>query len=413
MRLSQLLPVVVLLSGWTCVGQAAPLSFSQTLELAEQHSARLKAQAARLYAAEAMARPAAALPDPQFFVGLENVPVSGPDRGSLSDDFMTVQTVGFMQAFPALAKRKARKAQAMALIDQERVLQRLEQRQVRRAAGTDWIRLYFVEKKLALLEALTQENELFADTITSQLATGRAQPADALLPRREAVDLEDRRDELNRDRHNAIIKLQRWIGIAADDGIVGEPTILTIDPDGLRHHLEAQPDIALFEAKTRLAQAKVRKAAADKAVDWGVELAYGHRGETFNDMVSLQFTVDLPVLPQQRQDPVIAAKRSELARVAAERENTLRMHTATLEGQLAEHELLKRRSERMRRQWLPLSQENIELQLAGYRAGTVPLTDVLKARRDAIEQRFKAIALEKKRLTLAAQLQLLYGDDQP
>jgi len=58
-----------------------------------------------------------------------------------------------------------------------------------------------------------------------------------------------------------------------------------------------------------MAQAEVHGAEATKRPDWGVELSYGHRGAAFSDMVSLQFTLGLPVFSGTRQDPQIEAKR--------------------------------------------------------------------------------------------------------
>ncbi len=79
---------------------SAPLTFANALELAEQHSPALAAQTAGIAAARSMTRPAGTLPDPKLLLGVENVPVSGPDAGSLTDDGMTMQTFGLMHEFP-------------------------------------------------------------------------------------------------------------------------------------------------------------------------------------------------------------------------------------------------------------------------------------------------------------------------
>ena len=120
---------------------------------------------------------------------------------------------------------------------------------------------------------------------------------------------------------------------------------------------------------TQAAQAGVHEAEAAKHPDWGVELSYGRRGSAFSDMVSLQFTLDLPVFSRTRQDPLIAAKRQELNRVEAQRDAMLRDHTEELDAELAEFEVTTRQLARLRETRIPLAQQKVEFQFASYRAG--------------------------------------------
>lgn len=399
--------------GLASLAQAEPLTFSAALTLAEQHSPRLAAQAARIDAAQAAALPADALPDPALRLGVENFPVSGPDRGSLTQDFMTMRKIGVMQTFPNTAKRQARKEAALAAMDTESAKQRLDRLIVRREAAKAWINRFYLEQRLALFDDLTRENRLLADAVKAQLASGKAMAADAILPRQEAAELEDRRDELARELAEASAMLRRWVGPTANEALADPPPFPPIDTARLRQHLRMHPEIAIFEPMTRMARADVREAEAAKQPDWGVEFSYGQRGEEFGDMVSLQFSADLPVFSEHRQDPKIAAKRSEIARIDAERNDMARMHWAKLDSHLAQYEMLTRQTARMQSQWLPLAGEKVDLQLAGYRAGNVPLSSVLEARRERINQRLKAIELEGKRRAVAVQLQIFYGEEQP
>lgn len=397
----------------SCVAQASVLTFERALALAERQSPRLTAQTARVEAAYAAAIPAAAFPDPKLVVGVDNVPVSGPDRGSLTQDFMTMQKIGVMQDVPNAAKRQARKDVAHAAIENQIARQRLDRLIVRREVAKAWVNRFYLEKRLVLFEALTRENRLLAATVKAQLAGGKAMAADVVLPRQEAAELEDRRDELTRERTAATAMLQRWVGPVANDRLSGEVPIYNIDAKRLRQHLAVHPEIAMFDPMARQATAEMREAEAAKQADLGVEFSYGRRGEAYGDMVSLEFAVDLPVFPKHRQDPQIRAKRLELAGIEAERAEMERGHWAKLETQLAEYEMLTRQTSRMRTEWLPLAQESVELQMAGYRAGSVPLTTVLDARREWINQRLKAIELEGKRMGVAVQLHIFYGEEQP
>jgi outer membrane protein TolC len=160
---------------------------------------------------------------------------------------------------------------------------------------------------------------------------------------------------------------------------------------------------------TQMAQAQVHEAEAAKRPDWGVELSYGRRGSAFSDMVSLQFTMDLPLFTRTRQDPQIQAKRQELTRVESERDAMLRDHAQELDAELAEYEVTTRQLARLREAHLPLAQQKVDYQFASYRGGKADLGSVLSARRELIEQRLRQIELEGKQGTTAAKLYFFYG----
>jgi outer membrane protein TolC len=126
-------------------------------------------------------------------------------------------------------------------------------------------------------------------------------------------------------------------------------------------------------------------------------------------MVSLQFTLDLPVFTRTRQDPQIAAKRQELTRVEAQRDAMFRDHTQELDAELAEYEVTTRQFARLREAHLPLAQEKVDYQFASYRAGKADLTAVLSARRELIDARLKEIELDGKRAATVAKLYFFYG----
>ena len=127
-------------------------------------------------------------------------------------------------------------------------------------------------------------------------------------------------------------------------------------------------------------------------------------------MISVQFTFDLPISPSTRQDPLIAAKQQELARIDAEREDMLREHTNDLDDSLADYEALSRQLNRANQTVLSLAQEKVDLQYASYKAGNSDLTNVLAARRELIDQRLRVIDLENQRDAIAAQLHFTYGE---
>jgi cobalt-zinc-cadmium efflux system outer membrane protein len=397
------------LLGSAGLSAAEPLSFEAALELATRSSPDIAVQTASVAAAKSASVAAGRLPDPKLAFGIENLPVTGEDKGSLTRDFMTMRKVGLMQDIPNSAKRSARTAAAVADAERAQAQRRVSILAVRRDTAVAWLARYYLERQGALLDDLNRENQLFAQTVEAQLAGGRGMPADTVAPKQEAAEIADRRDALASELAISKATLKRWTGVAADEPLVGTPPALVLDADHLRGHVHEHPDLAVYVPMTQMAQAQVHEAEAAKRPDWGVELSYGRRGSAFSDMVSLQFTVDLPLFTRTRQDPQIQAKRQDLTRVESERDAMLRDHTQELDAELAEYDVTTRQLARLREAHLPLAQQKVDYQFASYRAGKADLNSVLSARRELIEQRLKEIGLESKHATTAAKLYFFYG----
>ena len=84
----------------------APLSLQEAQQLAVGRSGQLVAQDAAARAARDMAVAAGQLPDPVLRLGIDSLPVNGPDRLSLTRDFMTMRRIGLMQEIPRQEKRQ-------------------------------------------------------------------------------------------------------------------------------------------------------------------------------------------------------------------------------------------------------------------------------------------------------------------
>ncbi len=390
--------------------QSEPLTLESALALARRQTPDVALQVASVAAAEAATTAAGRLPDPKLTLGIDNLPVDGVDRWSLTRDSMTMQKVGLMQDVPNGGKRRAEADIARAVVARARAEQRVRLLEIQRDTALAWLARYYVERRGTLLDGLQRENELLQSAVEAQLAGGRALPADALLPRQEAADIADRRDELAGAVARSKAVLRRWIGAAADEPLAGDPPAFPIDADHLRAHVHEHPELAVFVPMTQLAQAEVHAAEAMKRPDWGVELAYGRRGAAFGDMVSLQFTVGLPLFARTRQEPAIESRRQALNRVEAERDAMLREHTTDLEADLVEYDTVSRQLARMQELRLPLARQKVDYQFASYRGGKGDLGAVLGARRELIELELRQLELQGQRAAVAARLHFIYGE---
>ena len=389
---------------------ASALTLDDALRLAQNNAPSLTAESAKLTAATQAAIPAGELPDPKLVVGLQNFPIGGPNRGTLYGDDMTQQMIGIQQQVPSRDKRKARVELADATVERTAAEGRIERLNVRQATAQAWIRAYAVEQKQALFPAFYHQNRLLQDSVRAQLAGGRGQASDAVIPRQEAADLNGREDELTQQRASARAALKRWIGPAANDAPSGQLPNWTIDSHGLNHNLHQHPELQAYAPRTREAQARLQEAKAQKTSDWSWEVDYGHRSREFGDMVNVQFTFDLPIFPGRRQTPGIAAKQAELDQLDAEREAATREHVQMLDDDLAQYQRLDRAVQRGEDSLVPLAEEKVRLSLAGYRAGKADLMSVVGARRELVEARFKQIDAIEQRALVGAQLYFAYGE---
>lgn len=400
----------LLLAAGLGAGPAQALGYREALLLAEQQSPSLAAQQLQLDAAGAAHGAAAALPDPRLSVGVENLPVSGMDRWSLTRDFMTMQRLALMQEVPNQAKREARVQVAQARSERERALVALQRLQARLALGQAWVAAQSAERRQALLDALLAENQRLQDSLPARVAGGSAQAGELLAARQENLALLDRRDELQRDARKARTALRRWLGTRADEPLDDAPPPLAIPIEQLRADLHRHAELAVYPAMRGMAAAELREAQAESRGDWSWELAYSRRGRQWGDMVSFQLSFDLPWQKGQRQEPLIRAKQLESQRVEAEQEDAARRHLQELEESALELQTLERQIERLQSDGIALAADRSALALSSYQAGKADLGSVLGARAQVLEARLRLIELQAQRDGLLVRLNSLITD---
>ena len=394
--------VFLLLAGFSSFVYA--LTFNDALRIAQTQAPQIKAQEENISAAQSRLQPAGALPDPQLALGIQNLPIEGPDRYSVTSEAMTMRIISLMQAFPNGTKLNARTAAAQGRVVLAETQMQVTQLAVTRETAIAWIARASVEQQLARIDDLRAENKLFDAAIKAILSGGKGSATDIVMPRQEAAMIENRADELNARRSKAIAALKRWIGVVAIEPLQGSAPDWPVANETLVHAVNQHPELAEFEAKERVLDAEIGEAQAEKKPDWGLELAYQKRGEQYGDMASVQVKFDLPIFSGSRQDPKISAKRSERAALNDERESTLREHAAMIESDVADYQRLFNVLHRQREVLLPLAAEKISLAMAAWRGGKGSLAEVIAARSEYIDTELKIIELDGQRRQIAARL---------
>lgn len=394
-------------------GAQAPLTLAEAQRRAIEHSLQIPAQDAAVTASREMAVAAGQLPDPVLRLGIENLPIDGPDQFSIGRDFMTMRRIGVMQEFTRSDKRQLRaerfEQEAQKSLAEKTALIAFTQRD----AALAWLDRYYAEAMASVIVEQSKEVKLEILAAESAYRAGRGSQADVFAIHGVLAGLDDRTSEFNRRIATTKIGLARWIGDGADAPLDGKPAIdsVRMDTGALDQELGRHPQIAILSRQIDVASAEARIAQANKKADWSVELSYSQRGSSYSNMVSIGVSVPLQWDQKKRQDRELGSRLAMVEQVRAQRDDMLRAHVAEVRSMVKEWENGRERLARYQNELIPLSGERTRAALAAYRGGKSNLTELLLARRSEIDLRLQSLQLEMETARLWAQLNYLFPEE--
>ena len=388
---------------------AAALTLDDALRLAQERSRQLPAQEASAAASRELAVAAGQRPDPTLKAGINNLPINGPDRFSVSRDFMTMRSIGVMQEFTREAKLRARTARFEREAEVAEAGRELALANLQRDTAMAWLDRLFQERMREVLVTQRDEARLQIDAADAAYRGGRGSQADAFAARSAVAQIEDRIALTERQIATATTQLARWVGTSSAEALGSPPALDTVRlrTEELEAQLSRHPQIAVLLKQEAMARADADLARANKKPDVSVELMFSQRGSAYSNMVSVNLSVPLQWDPKNRQDREVAAKLASVEQMRAEREEATRMRLAEALAMLQEWRSDRERLTRYDASLLPLAAERTRAAIAAYRGGTGPLTAVLEARRVEIDTRMDRLRLEMEAARLWAQLNYL------
>lgn len=400
-------------SGIEAIAAPQPLTLGQAQQQAVTRSRQLTAQDLAVAGSREMAVAAGQLPDPVLKAGIDNLPVSGPDRFSLSNDFMTMRRIGISQELTRADKRQWRSARFEGEALKSEAQKDVALAAIQRDTAVAWLERYYVEQMAVLIAAQADQVRQEIEAAEAAYRGGRGNQADILAARSALLLLDDRTSEIDRRRQVAQTMLARWIGASGELALAGTPDIdhIRLDPATLDTDLTHHPQIAVLNRQEDIAQAEANLARANRRSDWSVEVAFQQRGPAYSNMVSVGISVPLQWDRKNRQDRELTSKLAMVEQTTAERDEMLREHIAETRAMIVEWQSGRERVSRYVRELIPLAGERTQALLAAYRGGKASLTEVLAARRSETEMRIQAIQLQMDTARLWAQLNFLFPDD--
>lgn len=391
------------------VAQAQTLSLPDAQRRAVERSRQLAAQDLAISASREMATAAGQLPDPVLKLGVDNLPVEGPDRYSFTRDFMTMRRIGIMQELTRGAKRELRARRFEREAEKSLAEKSAALAAIQRDTALAWLERYYAEAMTAVLREQIAQARLEVQAAEAAYRGARAGQSDVFAAHSTAAALEDRASELASRVRVAKSNLARWIGEGAEAPLAAPPAMdaVPLESEMLEMHLAGHPEIVALAKQEEIASTEARLAQASRTPDWTVEVAYQKRAPEFSDMVSFGVSLPLPWDRGNRQDREVAARLAQAEQARAQREEALRAHVGEVRAMLAEWQSGRERLVRYREELVPLARERARAALAAYQGAKTGISELLAARRNESEVRLQAVQLEMATARLWANLAFL------
>src|SRR5258708_27000944 len=178
------------------LGQA--LSLEEAQRRALDRSRQLAAQDSAVRSSREMAVAAGQLPDPVLKMGVDNLPINGEDRFSVTRDFMTMRRIGVMQELTRGEKRDLRAQRFEREAEKGRADKAMATAAIERGTALAWLERYYAE---AMLKVVAEQIEQVQGEITAAEAVyrgGRGSQADVIRAHNTLAALEDKARQLMR-----------------------------------------------------------------------------------------------------------------------------------------------------------------------------------------------------------------------
>ncbi|AOK61738.1 transporter [Burkholderia ubonensis] len=398
--------VAALLVAGVAHAQQAPFTLDAALQAATDRSSSMQAAQASVRASSEAAVKAGQLPDPLLKAGIDNLPVNGPQRFTIGQDFMTMRRIGIEQEWVSGEKRRLRSALANEMVGRERAGYLVQLANVRQQTAAAWLNAVYANKALALQQALLDHMRHELAATNASYRGAKASAADVVQAQAMLAQTQDQVLKAQQAYQTALIGLSRWTAVPVSE-VTGEPPapesfVSLLSPDQLRLSqptlVAAADDIAVAEADTAVAD-------SERSPNWTWELAYQQRGGAYSNMVSVGVTIPLPLNRKNRQNRDVAEKAELATRARLIYEDALRQVQADIRAQSATLASGRERIANLGRSLLPAADQRVQLANAAYRAGSGSLADTFAARRAQLEAQLQVLDLKREVSQTWAQLE--------
>ncbi len=378
---------------------AGALTFEQALERAVRRSESARSSRAGMAGAAESARAAGQLPDPMLRVGIENLPVTGPDRFSTTRDSQTMKRIGISQEWVSADKRAARTAAAQATVGREEAQLRASLADARLQAALAYLDAFYAAEALKLTQLMEHHAHEEFEVARARLASATGSGQEVLGLSSAWAMAEDDSAEIRQQQGAADVALQRWVG-EGSGRLVAVPDIVGLSEAAF---VDGHPGVLGKEQEVGIARLEAAATATNRRPNWTFEASYGQR-TGYSDMASVSVSIPLPVARGARQDRDTAAKLALLEKAEAELAEARRTAQAEYAALVSTSRVLDQRIDLYRDGVVLPAGQRVEAAAAGYRSNQGTLLTLFEARRAEVEAQRKLLTLKRDFARARAQL---------
>ncbi len=361
--------------------EVAELTVDHAVEQAVQRYPALAEQQARVQALEQDVILQTALPDPRLSLGLSNVPV---ESLSIREEPMTQLEIGLSQPLPYPGKRGLLEAQARETHEAGRQELAELRVQIAREVHEVWWQRYGVDRAREILGYNQELLRQLVGIAQTKYKVGQGLQQDVLLAQLEISKLIEREIMLKSEARALQFRLNRLMGRAPEEEIVlpgkTDAPLPAMPPvaELLAAAVAARPQLQAQQARLRAAETGVQLARRDYYPDFEVGASYGQRRGR-DDMISLMFSMNLPLYTARKQDPLLAQRTREQLGERYRLEDTQAQIAARVRELVTRYEAARELVALLKNAILPQARQTVDSMLAGYQVGKVDFLNVTGA----------------------------------
>ena len=376
--------------------QNAPFTLEAALQSATDRSAAMQAAQASERASSEAAVKAGQLPDPTLKAGIDNLPVTGPQKYTIGQDFMTMRRIGIEQEWVSGEKRQLRSTLANQIVGREHDGYLLQLANVRQQTAGAWLNAVYAKKAVSLQQELLDHMNHELDATKASYRGAKATAADVVQGQAMLAQTQDQVLKAGQTYRTALIALSRWTATPVSD-VTGEPPapasfVSSLPPEELKH---VQPTLVAAADDIAVADADTAVANSERSPNWTWEVAYQQRGGAYSNMVSVGVSIPLPINRKNRQNRDAAEKAELATRARLLYEDTQRQVEADIQAQSANLASGRERIANLSQSLLPAADQRVQLANAAYRSGTGSLADTFAARRAQLDAQLQVLDLKR------------------
>lgn len=328
------------------------------------------------------------LPDPVLSVNAMNLPT---DTFNAGQEPMTQMQIGISQAFPFPGKLALR--EQISEFAADAAGHGVEETRIRliRDVKRSWWQLYYLDRALDVVASNQALLRNFVQVVRTKYEVADGRQQDVLLAQLELSKLIDQQIDLEALRRSQAIQLNLLMAVPADSDLrlpvnIDESLPTLASAELLQQRAETRrPLLQQLDSQVESARSQLELANKDYYPDFKLGLAYGERrgdgpgGATRPDLLSLMFSVNLPVHTSRRQSSAVKQRTHELSTHRYQLEDELARVRAEVLQAVTEYERAGQQLALFKGGIIPQAQQTVASMLAGYQVDEVDFLNLVRS----------------------------------